>query len=653
MKKGHVSMSGIASRHIRTLILLLVDSMALLTSIIASHLLRYENTPWHEILNNRISTHYSSLPAAIGLYLVIFAVFHLYNYAWRYASLETLLHIVGANTVGLTCMAALQIILDGSTFSSSVLVIMWAASITLIGASRIALRVVSVVRRSGCQSLRVTFRKTDRKRAVIIGAGNCGARTLRAIQSDPSLKYDVVGFLDDDPKKLGIYMSHARVLGPLKMVNELALKRAVDEVIVAIPEVGRNGAHRCIMDCKRLKVPVKVIPHLRDVLNGSKTTSLADFSVEDLLRRAPADTITADIDKTLTGSRVLVTGAGGSIGSELCRQIAVCNPASLVLIGHGENSIHNIHKELVEEFPQISDRFECVIASTANQSRIDHVFKYHRPEVVFHAAAHKHVPLMESNEQEAVNNNMLGTYNVAAASGEHGVKRIVLISTDKAADPSCIMGATKWFCEEVFRCGASLWPSTSYIAVRFGNVLGSRGSVVPVFHEQIRRGGPVLVTHPEMTRFFMTIREAVRLVLEAGAVGKSGQLYVLDMGKPVKILDLAKDMIRLCGLEPDVDIAIDFTGIRPGEKIHEQLISSQETIERTPWSGLVVVNRKAHFEYNKILGVIDGIRHTVDHDGDAVVRKMLSTMMPKTRMDYPPAQTQAHKGEHKRLKVEG
>jgi len=648
MKQGHVSVSEIVSRHMRTLILVFVDSMALAVSIIASHLLHYEKIPWHEIFHNRIYPHIVCLFATVGLYLIIFAMFHLYKRAWRFAGLETLFNIVCANTAGLAGMVVIQIILRGSTFSPSVLIIMWAASIMLVGGSRIALRVLSMMRSSGNKCLRVT----DRKRAIIIGAGSCGARTLRAIQSDPSLKYDVIGFLDDDPQKHGIYMSSTRVLGPLKLVRELAQKRAVDEVIVAIHEVGRNGVHSCIMDCRRLKIPVKVVPHLRSVLNGSRSTGLADFSVEDLLRRAPAETITPDIDKTLTGSRVLVTGAGGSIGSEMCRQIAAYNPASLVLLGHGENSIHNIHKELVESFPQISDRFECVIASTANQSRINQIFKYHRPEIVFHAAAHKHVPMMESNEQEAVSNNILGTYNVAAAAGECGVKRIVLISTDKAADPSCIMGATKWLCEEIFCCGASLWPKTSYIAVRFGNVLGSRGSVVPMFHEQIRRGGPVLVTHPEMTRFFMTIREAVRLVLEAGAVGKSGQLYVLDMGKPVRILDLARDMIRLCGLEPGVDVAIEFTGIRPGEKIHEQLTSSYETIESTPRPGLAIVRRQAHFHLNEIRDVIGRIRHAVDHDGDAAVRRMLCTLLPGSRMNYPSFQSEACKSEPNELIVE-
>ncbi|MHB9035627.1 MAG: polysaccharide biosynthesis protein [Armatimonadota bacterium] len=614
-------------RHLLALLLVAADACALLACVIVAHFLRFDHLSWQVIYSDHIRTHLVSLPLALGLYLTCFAVFRLYRCAWRYAGMEMLWGVICANTIGILGLIMLQRALDGSTFARSVFVIMWVGSIVMVGGLRLSLRVASIARKNGRLALRSFGVRHNRKRAVIVGAGNCGVRTLRAIRYDSSLQYDIVGFMDDDPAKQGIYISNVKVLGPPSLVKELARKRAVDEVIIAVQEVGRDGVHDCVMECKRLKIPVKVVPHLRNVLNGSKTTELADFSVEDLLRRKPVDTAVADIGGYLAGSRVLVTGAGGSIGSELCRQIASHNPASLVLLGHGENSIHRIHQELIHSFPQMSEKFRSVIASTANQARISQVFRHHRPQVVFHAAAHKHVPMMETNEQEAVINNILGTHNIAAASGESGVERIVLVSTDKAADPCCMMGATKWMCEQVFRSAASLWTGTSYMTVRFGNVLGSRGSVVPLFREQIRRGGPVLVTHPEMTRYFMTIPEAVRLLLEAGAVGKSGELYLLDMGNQVKILDLANDMIRLSGLEPGVDVNIEFTGIRPGEKMHESLTSTTETVEQTPWAGLSIVHRQHCLSHDELLDAINTLRHASESEGDASLRKTLSSLV--------------------------
>ena len=380
---------------------------------------------------------------------------------------------------------------------------------------------------------------------------------------------------------------------------------------------------------KRYTQKNRVLPE-HAIKNGPiyKLDVLDDLSFEELLRRKPVDAITADIGGYIKGARVLVTGAGGSIGSEICRQIASMNPATLILLGHGENSIHNIAQSLSCSFDTMKDRIHYAIASTANENRIEQMFRNYRPEVVFHTAAHKHVPIMESNEQEAVINNVIGTYNVAKACGEHSAERVVLISTDKAADPCCVMGATKWLCEEIFRSAASLWPNTSYMAVRFGNVLGSRGSVVPIFHEQIMRGGPVLVTHPEMTRYFMTIPEAVRLVLEAGAVGNSGELYLLDIGRPIRILDMAVDMIRICGLQPGRDIKIEFSGVRPGEKIHENLISDVETIEKTAWEGLSIVKRPDRFTPNELMNAIITLKNAAANGGDAHVRRVLYSFMP-------------------------
>ncbi|MCE5197933.1 MAG: nucleoside-diphosphate sugar epimerase/dehydratase [Armatimonadota bacterium] len=609
-------------------VLMTADAAALLASIALVHILRFDNMPWEAIYRQYLQPHALSVPVVAILYITISASFRLYRCAWRFASIEMLWGVVWANTVGLFGLIAVQVLMDGYAFPWSVLVMLWSINIVLAGGVRVFLRVLSIAQKSGWGSIVSLGTKDNAKRAVIMGTGMDAVRTLRTLREDPMLNYDVVGFLDDDPRKNGMYISNVQVLGPLDKVKQMVADKCVDEVIVALPEVDRSEVRESIMACRKHKVPVKSVPILRDVLSKASTTQLEEFSVEDLLRRAPVDTSVADIGGYITNSRVLITGAGGSIGSEICRQVASLNPASLILLGHGENSIHSIYHELLRTFPQIADKIHYVIATTANQRRIKQVFRYYRPQVVFHAAAHKHVPMMETNEQEAVLNNVLGTYNVAAASGEHGVERIVLISTDKAADPCCVMGATKWLCEEVFRAAAVVWNSTAFVTVRFGNVLGSRGSVVPLFKEQIRHGGPVKVTHPEMTRFFMTIPEAVRLVLEAGAVGRTGELYLLDMGKPVKILDLARDMIRLCGLEPDIDIGIEFTGVRPGEKLHERLTSSREQIEASPWKGLSIVHRPNNFSPDQILNTVSTLEEAVSFGSDAKVRRLLDELTP-------------------------
>jgi len=480
------------------------------------------------------------------------------------------------------------------------------------------------------RSLQVIRREAPPKRTLILGAAVDGVSVLRALREDPDLNYNVVGFLDDDPSKTGLYIGGVRVLGPLADLKQVLTSHNIDTIIVALPEISDGQIRRDIVECRRNGVPVKVVPRISDVLTG-KPIRLVDFSVEDLLKRTPSLTNIAEIGTYLTDKRVLVTGAGGSIGSELCRQIISLRPASLVLLGHGENSIHQIYRELQAGYQELADRIQYAIASVSNASRINQVFEQHQPQVVFHAAAHKHVPMMESNEQEAVHNNVIGTRCVAEACGRWGVERVVLISTDKAADPCCVMGATKWLCEEVFRAMAHYWTETAYIAVRFGNVLGSRGSVVPIFCEQIERGGPVTLTHPEMTRYFMTVTEAVRLVLQAGAVGKSDELYLLDMGKPVKIVELAKEIVRLNGLDPETDIEFEYTGIRPGEKLHEQLVSDTEIIEPTCWKGLSVIRRPQYFTPAQMMDALRQLENVANRGSATETRKILDELLARRR----------------------
>lgn len=611
-----------------TLVLVAADAFALVASITATLLLRFEGLYKQAIYQKYLSDHIVSFSLTIGLYVGIFYAFRLYRYAWRFAGIETLWAVVCCNTIGLMGLIVLQTAIDGHSFPRSVLIMFWAASIIAVGTVRVALRLINVsYQRHKNLARRITPANGTPRRVIILGGGHHGVTIMKAFCDDTSITHELIGFLDDDPGKIGAFIGQVKVLGPINYLTELVERNAVDEVIVALPEINAE-AHKQIMACRKAKVCVKVVPRLRDVLNDRSFIHTEDFSVEDLLRRASRRINIEEIGEYLTGKRVLVTGAGGSIGSELCRQIVALRPASLVLVGHGENSIFDIRQELQRDFPEMADRIYWVIASVSNEFRINQIFDSFSPQVVFHAAAHKHVPIMESNLLEAVHNNVLGTTNIADACGCCGVERMVLISTDKAANPSSVMGATKWMCEEVVRAAAATWPQTTYVTVRFGNVLGSRGSVVPVFRKQIEQGGPVTVTHPEMTRYFMTIPEASRLVLQAGAVGSSGDLYLLDMGNPVKIVDLAKDMIRLYGLEPDVDIPIQFSGIRSGEKLHEKLTSEDEEIEKAEWDGLFVVHRQDYFAPTEMLDTLQRMKQLITYGDEAGMLDVMHLTVP-------------------------
>jgi FlaA1/EpsC-like NDP-sugar epimerase len=617
--------------HLALLVLISADAVALLSSIVISLMLRFDSSPWPQVYQQYLRPHLYSLPLVLTIYLTAFSKWRLYRCAWRFASLEMLWAVIFANTAGIVGLVAVQTAFDGDTFPRAVVIMLWTTGIVLTGGTRVVLRTLSIARQYGKRSVQVMRKDAHRRRVLIIGAGANGVRILRAVREDPALLYSVIGFLDDDPAKKGVYIDNVQVLGPVDTLNQLLDDNAVDEVIVALPQIGEHRLREYVMECRARKLPVKIVPRISDVLSGRSPMQLVDFDVEDLLRREPASTDVRQVGAYVTGKRVLVTGAGGSIGSELCRQIISLDPASLVLLGHGENSIHTILTELRYKYPHMVDRIHYAVASVAHKPRVEQVMRIYKPQVVFHAAAHKHVPMMETNEQEAVRNNVLGTHNVAEACGRFDVERIVLISTDKAADPCCVMGTTKRLCEDVLRCAAIQWPKTCYVTVRFGNVLGSRGSVVAIFREQIQRGASVTVTHPEMTRYFMTIPEAVRLVLQAGAVGTSGNLYLLEMGQPVRVLDLARDMIKLSGFEPDVDIKIEFTGMRPGEKLHERLTSDDEWIEKTHSDGLSLIRRPEILSSDSILDTLERLQHVANYGTPSETRGLLAELVPGCR----------------------
>ena len=429
--------------------------------------------------------------------------------------------------------------------------------------------------------------KPHQRRTLIIGAGAAGALVAKELKHSPHSDIYPVAFIDDAPSKQNLVIVGLPVRGKRDNIAAVVEEWNITQIIIALPSASRTDVATIYDICKKTGVQsIKIFPQVADLINGkSSLQMIREVQIEDLLGREPIQVDLEGVANYVTGQTVLVTGAGGSIGSELCRQISPFEPDKLLLLGHGENSIYDIELEMRGLFPDL--QIETIIADIQDRKRIRAVFEKHRPSVVFHAAAHKHVPLMERNPSEAVKNNILGTKNVAECAHEFKAKKFVMISTDKAVNPTNVMGASKR-CAEMIIQGIDRISETSFVVVRFGNVLGSRGSVIPIFKRQIQAGGPVTVTHPQMVRYFMTIPEAVQLVIQAGALAAGGEIFILDMGQPVKIVDLARELIRLSGFEPDVDMKIAFTGIRPGEKLYEELLTSEEGISATKHNRIFV-----------------------------------------------------------------
>lgn len=555
-------------RWLRLGFLVALDIIVIALGLIAAFYLRFEG--------NIPLSYLSTLPRAVVVFLTVrvalFGAAGLYRSLWRYASVRELVTITATVAVSTAILYILDRFADLYSVPRSVYLIDFL--VVLFGTG--FLRFLGRYWRQYAHGAR----KPAKKRVLIYGAGEAGTRLLDDFQSQPELGVKVVGFVDDNPLKIRRTIHGVPVLGSGDMLSELVAEHGIHQIIIAMPTLHNKATIRDIVNqCKRTKAELKILPPINEILAGRvRVQDVRDVQIEDLLRREPVQTDLSAIRGYITDRRILVTGAGGSIGSELCRQISRFQPKQLILLGHGENSIFEIHNELKEEWPELD--MKTVIADIRDEAKIDAIFASYRPQVVFHAAAHKHVPLMEANPDEAVMNNIFGTYYVATAAHKHGSECFVMISTDKAVNPGNVMGATKRIAEMVVQAMAKD-SSTRFVSVRFGNVLGSRGSVIPFFKKQIAKGGPVTVTHPEMKRYFMTIPEAVQLVLQAGALGYGGEVFVLDMGEPVKIVDLARDLIRLSGFEPDKDIKIVFTGIRPGEKLFEDLVQDNEAVSVT------------------------------------------------------------------------
>jgi len=554
----------------------------------------------------------------MGISLVLgfgsFFMGSLYKRVWQYASVGEMLLIFKAVTISMALSYLVTLILPNLHVPLAIVVNSYLLVLLGVGASRFAVRLA--------KDYLVKHDLNGLKKTLIIGAGQCGVIVARELKSNVNSNLLAIGFIDDDPLKLHQSVVGLPVLGNRSHIQEIVTKHKVTEIIIALPSVSRKEISEIISICKRTNTNMKIIPHINDLLEGKiSMKSLRNVEVEDLLGRDPVVLESDGIREYVEDKVVLVTGAGGSIGSELCRQLISFKPGKLLLLGHGENSIYQIHRELSSK----GIKLVPIIADVQDRTRMEDVFRKFKPQVVFHAAAHKHVPLMEENPSEAIKNNVFGTRNVADLADRYEAQKFVLVSTDKAVNPTSIMGTTKRIAEMYIQCLAKQ-SKTSFSAVRFGNVLGSRGSVIPLFKEQIAKGGPVTVTHPEMIRYFMTIPEASRLVLQAGAYATGGEIFILDMGEPVRISDLAHDLIKLSGLEPNVDIMIEYTGIRTGEKLYEELLMNEEGMTDTKHNR-IFIGKPANFDREDIELELRRLERILGQDKE-MIQELLSRIVP-------------------------
>ena len=544
-------------------------------ALAVSLLLRFEFTIPRAILQ--------FAPKLLLITLVVRGVVHwrlgLFHGLWRYSGSRDLLSLVQAAALSSVMIAAIWAFMSTGTFPRSVLVLDFAFSILIVGGLRFGIRTIREIALHTTRQDRDPKSGERRRRVLVIGAGDAGEMLMREITRTYAHRYEPVGFLDDSRAKQNERIHGVPVIGVIDDVVLLAKREQIDEIILAIPTMTGPDIRRIVELCRPTEASLRTLPGVDSLIDGRVTVSqLAEVAIEDLLGRAPVTLDAEAVQVFLRDRIVLVTGAGGSIGSELCKQICRFAPKRLILVEQAENSLFEVHRALLAEFPNLP--VTPFIADICDSRRLDSIFDRERPAVVFHAAAHKHVPMMESNAGEAIKNNVFGTKKLADAADRYGVEFFVMVSTDKAVNPTSVMGVSKRTAE-IYVQALSQRSRTQFVTVRFGNVLGSAGSVIPIFKQQLAAGGPVMVTHPEMQRYFMTIPEACQLILQAGTMGRGGEIFVLDMGKPVKIVDLARDLIRLSGYKPDEDIAIEFSGIRPGEKLFEELSFDSENATKT------------------------------------------------------------------------
>ena len=613
-------------RNVKKIIILLIADIFLiqLASLLAISI-RFD-FHWIEIPEHFLESIANYVLINTACTIAIFWVFRLYHSVWHYASSSEMLYILGASGCSAAAQAVGMFLLNFS-IPRSYPIFYFSFLTVFIFCTRFFYRIIRLF-----QNHQKKLGKKSVENVLIVGAGEATAILLREFQNSRFLTQNIVCLVDDNPDKKGKSIRGVRIEGNRYDIPELVDKHKVQVIIISIPSASKKTISELIEICKETSCQIQVLPGLYQMVQGEVSVSkLRPVEIEDLLGREPIQIQNEEVMNYVENKTILVTGGGGSIGSELCRQIAAHHPKKLIIFDIYENNAYDIQLELKRNFPELD--LETLIGSVRNTHRINSIMEKYRPDIVYHAAAHKHVPLMEDSPNESIKNNVFGTYKTACAADKYGVKRFILISTDKAVNPTNIMGASKRLCEMVIQT-LNNRSETEFVAVRFGNVLGSNGSVIPLFKKQIEAGGPVTVTHPEIIRYFMTIPEAVSLVLQAGAQAKGGEIFVLDMGEPVKIADLAYNMIKLSGFVPNEDIKIEYTGLRPGEKLYEELLMSEEGLQDTE-NKLIHIGKPIDFDEELFLKNLQELKILAEQDSDKIrekVKEMVTTYHPNDSM---------------------
>ena len=638
-KAGTSTRRPINARTTRIILLMIADAAIVNLAAFLSLMLRMEFNLSELVECGFLDSMLSYAPLNTVTALIIILLFGLYDSMWEFAGVDELINsifaalcISASNLVGMFCFGMIR----GSKLFESPVTSAWdlitrVFTVAEMPKSFPAIYILVLI--AGIGGARLSYRLIRRKkhmlgqnvvRTMVIGAGRAGAIVIRDLTSSSLSDNRVVCIIDDDPSKLGAKIYGVKVVGGSDTIKENVKKYGVDEILFAIPTASASRRREILGICSETGCQLKILPGLYQLASGEvRIEKQREVRIEDLLGRDSVKIDPAGVSSTICGMTALVTGGGGSIGSELCRQIAACSPKKLIVFDIYENNAYAIQQELLHAYPNLD--LTVLIGSVRDVNRVNEVFSLYRPDLVFHAAAHKHVPLMESSPLEAVKNNVFGTLTVARAADKYGTRRMCLISTDKAVNPTNVMGATKRICEMIVQYMDGI-SKTDYVAVRFGNVLGSNGSVIPLFRRQIAYGGPVTVTHKDITRFFMTIPEAVSLILQAGAFAQGGEIFVLDMGEPVKIDTLARNMIRLSGYEPDVDIKIVYTGLRPGEKLYEEVLISGEGNKKTE-NELIFIREPLQFSSEKLLDGLDKLHSLSDTAPVSEVKHALADLV--------------------------
>lgn len=606
----------------KALFLMSLDTLVIVNSYILAFIIRFNFDFIMDERNGLILF----LPIIVIIYLMMLSIFKMYKSIWT---------IVGIDEVAfglIACLIATGIILIISTIISSIYYI---DHVTVLLAGlfimifTIGIRVSFRIYRRMISHGRVLLNSSNisnLEKILIIGAGSCGQLIIEEIRKQNPIKQKVIGFIDDNPSKIGTYLRGIKILGNRNKITEISEEKNVDLILIAMPSVDGKTKKEIIEICQSTRAKVKIIPGMYELIGGKVSLNrMRDIDLRDLLGREEVILDKKGIKDYIENKVIMVTGGGGSIGSELCRQIAKFSPELLLILDIYENNAYELENEIISNFKNLKEK--VLIASVREEKRLENIFNKYKPQVIFHAAAHKHVPLMEDNPEEAIKNNVIGTLNVAECAHKYGAERFVLISTDKAVNPTNVMGASKRMCEMIIQA-IDKNSNTEFVAVRFGNVLGSNGSVIPLFKKQIAKGGPVTLTHKKITRYFMLIPEAAQLVLQAGAYAKGGEIFVLDMGNPVLIYDLAKDLIKLSGFEPDIDIKIEITGLRPGEKLYEELLMDEEGLRKTSHEKIFIA-KPGEYDFEMLKLGINALKKIADL-GDVETLKTALQFIVKT-----------------------